>query len=41
MQFYNLKHSSERVGFAQAVWQGLGKECGLFFPESIPFFFQY
>ncbi|TLU67298.1 threonine synthase [Thalassotalea litorea] len=35
MQFYNLKHPDEKVSFSQAVRQGLGKEQGLFFPESV------
>lgn len=38
MKFYNLKDSSERVSFAQAVQQGLGKNQGLFFPEALPAF---
>ncbi|GHF84070.1 threonine synthase [Thalassotalea marina] len=36
MKFYNLKDSSEQVSFAGAVKQGLGKQQGLFFPESLP-----
>lgn len=36
MQFYNLKHPEQRVSFSQAVRQGLGKDQGLFFPESLP-----
>ncbi|TKB46900.1 threonine synthase [Thalassotalea mangrovi] len=36
MQFYNLKHPTEKVSFSQAVRQGLGKDQGLFFPESVP-----
>ncbi|NMP32149.1 threonine synthase [Thalassotalea sp. M1531] len=35
MKFYNLKENDEQVSFAQAVKQGLGKNQGLFFPESI------
>ena len=38
MKLYNIKHSEEQVNFAQAVKQGLGKDQGLFFPESLPFF---
>ena len=36
MNLYNIKHPEERVNFAQAVRQGLGKDQGLFFPENIP-----
>ncbi len=36
MNLYNIKHPEERVNFAQAVRQGLGKDQGLFFPETIP-----
>ncbi len=36
MKFYNLKENDEQVSFAGAVKQGLGKNQGLFFPESIP-----
>lgn len=36
MQLYNLKHPSQKVSFSQAVTLGLGKDRGLFFPESIP-----
>lgn len=35
MQLYNIKHNDERVSYAQAVKQGLGKDQGLFFPEVI------
>ena len=35
MELVNLKDSSERVSFAQAVKQGIGKEQGLFFMEQI------
>jgi len=38
VKFYNLKESDEQVSFAGAVKQGLGKNQGLFFPESIPSF---
>ncbi len=38
MKFYNLKENDEQVSFAQAVKQGLGKNQGLFFPETIPTF---
>ena len=36
MKFYNLKENDEQVSFAGAVKQGLGRNQGLFFPESIP-----
>ena len=36
MKFYNLKENDEQVSFAQAVRQGLGRNQGLFFPESVP-----
>ena len=36
MNLYNIKHPEEQVNFAQAVRQGLGKDQGLFFPETIP-----
>ena len=35
MKLYNIKDHSEQVNFAQAVKQGLGREQGLFFPETI------
>jgi threonine synthase len=35
MQLYNIKHNEEKVSYAQAVKQGLGKDQGLFFPASI------
>ncbi|MDH2925638.1 threonine synthase [Lonepinella koalarum] len=38
MNLYNIKHPTEQVSFAQAVRQGLGKDQGLFFPETIPQF---
>jgi len=38
VKYYNLKENDEQVTFAQAVKQGLGKNQGLFFPESIPKF---
>jgi len=38
VKFYNLKENDERVSFAQAVKQGLGKNQGLFFPETMPKF---
>lgn len=38
MELYNLKDESEKVSFAQAVKQGLGRGQGLFFPREIPFF---
>ncbi|MDD3147654.1 MAG: threonine synthase [Candidatus Riflebacteria bacterium] len=36
MQLYNLKHPEEKVSFAQALKQGLGRDRGLFFPAKIP-----
>ncbi|WP_040976609.1 threonine synthase [Necropsobacter massiliensis] len=36
MDLYNIKHPEQRVNFAQAVRQGLGKDQGLFFPAQIP-----
>ncbi|WDE06230.1 threonine synthase [Thalassomonas viridans] len=38
MKFYNLKENDEKVSFAGAVRQGLGKNQGLFFPEEMPAF---
>ncbi|MBL0710441.1 MAG: threonine synthase [Colwellia sp.] len=38
MKFYNLKENDEQVSFAQAVKQGLGKNQGLFFPQTMPKF---
>ena len=38
MKFYNLKENDERVSFAGAVKQGLGRNQGLFFPEELPHF---
>lgn len=38
MELYNLKDESEKVSFAQAVKQGLGRGQGLFLPREIPFF---
>lgn len=35
MKLYNIKDHSETVSFATAVKQGLGREQGLFFPESL------
>lgn len=36
MKFYNLKENDEKVSFAGAVKQGLGRNQGLFFPEEMP-----
>ena len=36
MKFYNLKENDEQVSFAGAVKQGLGRNQGLFFPETVP-----
>ena len=38
MKFYNLKENDEVVSFADAVKQGLGKNQGLFFPQTMPKF---
>ncbi|MDG1752137.1 MAG: threonine synthase [Thalassotalea sp.] len=38
MKFYNLKENDEQVSFTGAVKQGLGRNQGLFFPDSIPKF---
>ena len=38
MKFYNLKENDEVVSFSGAVKQGLGKNQGLFFPQTIPKF---
>lgn len=38
MKFYNLKENDEKVSFAGAVKQGLGKNQGLFFPVTMPKF---
>lgn len=35
MQLYNLKDKSEAVSFAEAVKRGIGRDQGLFFPDSI------
>ncbi|MCE2594448.1 threonine synthase [Motilimonas cestriensis] len=35
MNLYNIKENSEQVSFQQAVKQGLGKNQGLFFPDTI------
>lgn len=36
MQFYNIKHPQETLGFSAALRQGLGRDQGLFFPEHLP-----
>jgi threonine synthase len=36
VKFYNLKENDEQVSFAGAVKQGLGRNQGLFFPETLP-----
>ncbi len=36
MELYNLMDPTERVSFAQAVQQGLGRGQGLFFPRDLP-----
>ncbi|QYN43755.1 threonine synthase [Gilliamella sp. ESL0441] len=38
MKLYNLKDHAQQVSFAQAVKQGLGRNQGLFFPETLPKF---
>lgn len=35
MELFNLKDNSEKVSFAQAVVQGIGRDQGLFFPDHI------
>ena len=35
MELFNLKDHSEKVSFAQAVVQGIGRDQGLFFPDHI------
>jgi len=35
MQFFNLKVPQQKVSFAEAIKLGLGKEQGLFMPETI------
>ncbi len=34
MQLINIKHTSERVTFREAVLRGLGRDQGLYFPQS-------
>lgn len=36
MNLYNIKYPEEQVSFSQAVRQGLGRDQGLFFPETLP-----
>ncbi|MDY3868406.1 MAG: threonine synthase [Pyramidobacter sp.] len=36
MLFYNLKDPSEQVSFVQATRRGLGRNQGLFFPQTLP-----
>lgn len=38
MQYYNLKHKEEKVSFKEATIKGQGKDKGLYFPETIPYF---
>ncbi|CAH0538758.1 threonine synthase [Vibrio marisflavi] len=38
MKLYNIKENDQQVSFAQAVRQGLGRNQGLFFPDSLPVF---
>lgn len=35
MQFININHRAQKVNFPEAVITGLGKDQGLFFPESL------
>ena len=35
MQLHNLKDSSQQVSFVEAVKTGLGRNQGVFFPESL------
>ena len=34
MKLYNIKENDQKVSFAQAVRQGLGRNQGLFFHKS-------
>ena len=36
MKFYNLKDAEEKTSFVQATRRGLGRNQGLFFPETLP-----
>ena len=36
MKLYNLKDRTQEVNFDAAVKKGLGRQQGLFFPETIP-----
>lgn len=36
MNLYNIKYPEEQASFSQAVRQGLGRDQGLFFPETLP-----
>ncbi|MDN4501711.1 threonine synthase [Alteromonadaceae bacterium BrNp21-10] len=38
MELFNLKETSQRVNFAEALQKGLGNNQGLFFPAEIPKF---
>ncbi|CAM3715794.1 threonine synthase [Vibrio aquimaris] len=38
MKLYNIKENDQKVSFAQAVRQGLGRNQGLFFPQELPTF---
>ncbi len=40
MKLHNIKDSNEQVTFAEALKRGLGKNQGLFFPNTIPVFSQ-
>ncbi len=36
MQYYSLNNPQQKVGFAEAVIQGIAPDKGLYFPETIP-----
>jgi len=36
MDFFNMKHPSERASFAEAARRGLASDQGLYFPSSLP-----
>lgn len=40
MKLHNIKDKNEQVSFAKALRRGLGKNQGLFFPDTIPTFSQ-
>ena len=36
MKFYSTNNSDHKLGFGEAVIQGLAADKGLYFPEHIP-----